>query len=69
MWALGNLKSFNKAKCKVLHVGQGDPQCQYSLGDKGIESSHAKKELGVLVDKRLDMTRQKTPEDRRPAHQ
>ena len=33
-WAYVNLMRFNKAKCKILHMGQGNRKHKYSLGDE-----------------------------------
>jgi len=57
-WAHTNFMKFSKAKYKVMHVVRSNPHYQYRLGDEGIESSPAEKNLGILVNEQLDMSRQ-----------
>ncbi|KAK4824376.1 hypothetical protein QYF61_014036 [Mycteria americana] len=59
-WDDRNLMKLNKEKCEVLHLGRNNPMHQYMLGATQLESSLAEKNLGVLVDTRLNMSQQCT---------
>ena len=52
------LMKLNKATCKALHLGRGNPKHRYRLGREWLDSSPEEKDLGVSVDERFNWTQQ-----------
>ncbi|KAJ7409721.1 rna-directed dna polymerase from mobile element jockey-like [Willisornis vidua] len=50
--------TINKGKCQILHLGWGNPGCACRLGNEMLESSAMERDLGVLVNGRLNMGQQ-----------
>ena len=50
--------SFNRAKCQVLHFSHNSPQQPYRLGEVWLESCLMERDLGVLMDRQLNMSQQ-----------
>jgi len=49
---------FNKSKCWILHLDHNNPMQCYRFGEEWLESCPAEKDLGVLVNRRLNMSQQ-----------
>ena len=48
----------NREKCKVLHLGNRNVMHKYRMGDTWLNSSICERDLGVLVDNKLNMSQQ-----------
>lgn len=53
-WSRASLMKFNKDKCKVLHLHQGNAKHKHRLSEGWVESNLEEKDL----DKKLNMIRQ-----------
>ena len=46
----------NGGKCKVLHVGMNNPEHKYCMDGKTLECTKAESDLGIMVDKNLNLS-------------
>ena len=53
-WQMG----FNIDKCSVIHIGHKNPQTEFKLNGKILQSKDEEKDLGVIVHKTLKSSRQ-----------
>ena len=49
---------FNEEKCKVLHLGTGNPKLRYTMRGACLEETESERDLGILVDTSLKFRRQ-----------
>ena len=57
-WAENNRMKFNRDKCQVLHLGRGNQMQSYRMGDTWLNNTTSEKDLGIVVDHKLNMSQQ-----------
>lgn len=57
-WASKNCMKLNKTKCKKLHLVWNNQKPQYRLGSVCMGNSLADRDLGFLVDNKLNLNQQ-----------
>uniref|UniRef100_K7EZW8 Reverse transcriptase domain-containing protein n=1 Tax=Pelodiscus sinensis TaxID=13735 RepID=K7EZW8_PELSI len=57
-WSEVNKMKFNKDKCKVLHLGRNNQFHTYRMGSNCLGRTTAEKDLGFIVDHKLNMSQQ-----------
>ncbi|KAJ7424064.1 hypothetical protein BTVI_07763 [Pitangus sulphuratus] len=57
-WACVNLVKVYKAKCKILHIGQGNPKHKHRLSREWTDIRPREKDLGLYVDAEFNTAQQ-----------
>ena len=64
-WADTWCMTFNTEKCKVLHVGRGNPRYTYKINGVELEETEKERDIGVIVTEDLKPTQQCAEASRR----
>ena len=64
-WADTWSMTFNTEKCKVLHVGRGNPKYSYKMNGIELEETEKERDIGVIINKDLKPTQQCAEASRR----
>ena len=57
-WAKSNRMTFNREKCKPLHLGKRSQFHSYKMGDTWLSKTMSKKDLVIVIDHKLNMSQQ-----------
>ena len=49
---------FSRDKCEVLHLGKRNQMHSYEIGDTWLSNTISEKDLGIVVDHKLNMSQQ-----------
>jgi hypothetical protein len=57
-WSKDWMMLFNTEKCKVVHFGRNNQNCEYSLNSVNIKSVNEERDLGVIIQSNLKVSSQ-----------
>ena len=57
-WSEEWLLPFNTSKCKIMHLGRQNPETEYSMNGKKLQTESEERDLGIIIDNHLKFDRQ-----------